>query len=506
VETELKLRMAPAALERVGRHPLLTGADAPSVQTLQAIYFDTPDFDLQRKGASLRVRRESGRWIQTVKWAGGVRGGLHERNELEVEVPGPSPDCEKIVHPDLAPLFRSAHLTGTLRAMFETRITRSCRMITVDGATVEASLDRGEIRSGERTEAVSELELELKDGAAPALFRLALTLAANVPVHLENRSKAERGYALSRGERMAPQRASPPALDVGLSVGEAFAAIAWSTLAHLQANEQGVLAGEDPEFLHQMRVALRRLRSALSAFAAALPDAARAPVAAELKWLGGALAPARDWDVFVTETLPPLRRAFEGRPALSALASEAVRLRSIAQREMRRAVHSRRYQRVLITLASWRTTRGWLEHVDARARAVLDSPVRAYAQSELEARYERVRKRGRRIGESSPEALHELRIAVKKLRYSIDFFAGLFAADAVRTLRSRLSRLQDILGTINDASTMQSLLEQGYGGGRAAAAAEARGILLGWSVGRAEALRGDLDRAWKAFRRSQTFW
>ena len=506
METELKLRMAPAALERLGRHPLLTGTDAASVQTLQATYFDTPDCDLQRNGASLRVRRESGRWIQTVKWAGGARGGLHERNELEVEVPGPLPDCEKIVHPDLDPLFRSAHLTGALRAVFETDITRSSRMIAVGGATVEASLDRGEIRSGERTEAVSELELELKDGSAPALFDLALSLAAKAPVHLENRSKAERGYALSRDARSAPQRASPPALDAGMSVGDAFAAIAWSTLAHLQANEQGVLEGEDAEFLHQMRVALRRLRSALSAFSAALPDAARAPVAAELKWLGGALAPARDWDVFVTETLPPLNRAFENRPALPTLAAEAVRLRSIAQRDMRRAVRSRRYQKVLITLASWLTGRGWLEHADASARAMLDSPVRGYAQSELEARYERVRKRGRRIGELSAPELHELRIAVKKLRYSIDFFAGLFAADAVRTLRSRLSRLQDILGTINDASTMQSLLAQGYGGGRAAAATEGRGILLGWSAGRAEALRTDLDRAWKAFRRSRTFW
>jgi triphosphatase len=506
VEIELKLRMAPAALERVGRHPLLAGKDAEFVQMLEAIYFDTPDFDLQRKGASLRVRRESGHWIQTVKWAGGVRGGLHERNELEVEVPGPTPDCEKIVHPDLDPLFRSAHLTGALRAVFETHITRSSRMITVDGATLEASLDRGEIRSGERTEAVSELELELKDGAAPALFRLALNLAAKAPVHLENRSKAQRGYALSRGERLAPQRASPPALDAGMSVGDAFAAIAWSTLAHLQANEQGVLAGGDPEFLHQMRVALRRLRSAFSAFAAALPDAARAPVVAELKWLGGALAPARDWDVFVTETLPPLNRAFENRPALSTLASEAVRLRSIAQRDMRRAVRSRRYQKVLITLASWLTTRGWLEHADAGARAVLNSPVRSYAQSELEARYERVRKRGRKVEQLGAEALHELRIAIKKLRYSIDFFAGLFAPDAVRTLRSRLSRLQDILGTINDASTMQSLLAQGYAEGRAAAATEARGMLLGWSAGRAEALRTDLNRAWKAFRRSQTFW
>jgi inorganic triphosphatase YgiF len=506
METELKLRVPPAALTRLSAHPLFRKAGDESVETLAAVYYDTPDFELKRKGASLRVRREGGQWIQTVKWSGAVRGGLHERNEIEAEVPGPAPDCDRIAHPDLDQVFRTPQLTGALRPVFETSITRSKRTLTLDGATVEASLDQGEIRSGERSESVSELELELKRGSSPALFDLALTIAARAPVHLENRSKAERGYALSRGEAPSPQKASPPALDPGMTVSDAFAAIAWSTLAHLQANEEGTLAGDDPEFLHQMRVAVRRLRSAVSAFSGVLPDASREPVTKELKWLGRALGPARDWDVFVTQTLPPLVEAYPDRRALDALRLEARRRRSSAQRTMRRALRSRRYQKALIGIASWLMRQEWREHTDAQTSVALDAPARAYARNELEARYERVRKRGRKLEQLSGPELHELRIAIKKLRYSTDFFASLFDAAKVRTLRLRLTRLQDALGTINDATTMQNLLEQGFARGRTAAAVEARGILLGWSAGRGDALRGDLGRAWRAFRRSGTFW
>jgi CHAD domain-containing protein len=229
-------------------------------------------------------------------------------------------------------------------------------------------------------------------------------------------------------------------------------------------------------------------------------------VAEELRWLGAALGPARDWDVFVTETLPPIRAAYPDRGALSVLAEQCMRLRAAAQREARRALRSRRYQRMMVGLASWLATQGWREHVQGEMAAVLDMPVRLYAQAELERRYERVRKRGRRLEALTAEELHALRIAIKKLRYSLDFFAALFETEPVRQLRARLSRLQDVLGTLNDSATLPRLLESlAYDVG-GTAAAEARGLLLGWSAGRADALRGDLNRAWKAFRRSETFW
>ena len=155
-------------------------------------------------------------------------------------------------------------------------------------------------------------------------------------------------------------------------------------------------------------------------------------------------------------------------------------------------------------LASWLTTRAWRERADADCSAVLDMPIRAYAQRELERRYERVRKRGRKLDELGTVELHELRIAVKKLRYALDFFTSLFEAEAVRALRSRLSHLQDVLGTMNDAATLPDLLGSVASETPDPAVAEARGILLGWSAGRANALRiarGNFARAWKAFRR-----
>ena len=291
-----------------------------------------------------------------------------------------------------------------------------------------------------------------------------------------------------------------------MTASSAFAAIARSELQHLQANEQGVLEGRDPEFLHQARVALRRLRSALSAFASVLPAAAREPVASDLKWLGSALGPARDWDVLVTETMPRIRESLGERAALERLAAECSRLRADAQRRMRRTIRSRKYQSVVIGTASWLVQEGWREQADGTHAALLETPVRAHAQAELERRYERVRKRGRKLAQLTGDELHQLRIAIKKMRYSIDFFSSLFEPGAVRALRTRLSRLQDVLGAMNDAHTLRRLTDEALGETRGAAASEARGILLGWSAGRADALRGELGRLWKGFRRSETFW
>jgi len=314
------------------------------------------------------------------------------------------------------------------------------------------------------------------------------------------------GQAGPGGSLQVPQKAAAPVLDPGMTVSDAFAAIAQSALEHLQANEHGVLVSADSEFLHQMRVAVRRLRSGLSVFAAALPDGAGTPIAADLKWLGNALGPARDWDVFADETLPRVRAAYPEHPQLSALCAHTARKRGLARAAARRAIRSARYQTLMTALTGWIATRGWREAAGSASAALLDSPIRTYAQTELEKRYERARRRGRKLETLSVPELHRLRIAVKKLRYAMDFFSSLFDAEAVRRLRSRLSRLQGILGTINDASTLQHLVEQGFPRPRAAAAAEARGILLGWAAGRAEALGRELDRAWKPFRRSQTYW
>jgi inorganic triphosphatase YgiF len=507
VETELKLRVSPAAMRRLITHPVLKAAARSPAQKLTAVYYDTPDLDLLRLGGALRVRREGGRWIQTAKWGGEVRSGLHQRNEIEVELTGSAPDLSKIVHPQAHALFCAPHIAAGLQPVFETSFTRSKRLLAVaDAATIEASFDRGEIRSGERTEALSELELELKRGAVPALFQLALKIAEHTPVTLENRSKAERGYALFRATPHEPVKAAAPVLALDMTVSDAFAALAWESVRQLNANEDGVLQREEPEYLHQMRVGLRRLRSVLSAFSQAIPASARDHVRQELSWLSSRLGPARDWDVFVTETLPRVSSVVGCSDGFERLVAAVASRRAAAQHKLRRTIRSRRYQRALLSMACWLSSHAWRDGAGEEQRALLDSPVRTYAQSELEQRYERVRRRGRKLPKLDAAGRHELRIAIKKLRYSVEFFASLFDAAAARALRSRLARLQDILGTMNDAVTLQRLLADVHTDSNEAAIAQSRGFLFGWSAGRGEAMTSELNRAWRAFRRSETFW
>jgi inorganic triphosphatase YgiF len=506
VETELKLRVPQPAMQRLATHPALKGGGRTPPQKLRAIYYDTPDLALSRAGVALRVRREGRRWIQTAKWAGEVHGALHQRNEAEVEVAGPAPDLAKF-GPEVVAVLRAPQIADALQPVFETQFTRTTRLVALDDASkVEASLDRGEIRSGERVEDLSEIELELKAGTVPALFTLALRIAATTPVALEGRSKAERGYALFTKAPQAPVKASAPPLSSDMTVSDAFAAVAWENLRQIQANEQGVLESKDPEFLHQMRVALRRLRSTFSAFSRALPPDSDARVKTDLRWLGSRLGPARDWDVFVTETLPAVRDALGESVGFTTLLSAVERRRATAHRDVRRALRSRRYPQVMLGLSCWLASRAWQEGADDEQLERLAAPARAYAQAELERRYERVRKQGRKLAELDAPGRHQLRIAIKKLRYSIEFFTTLFDPEASGTLRTRLARLQDILGTMNDAATLQGLLSDVHANTQDVALAQMRGVLTGWSAGRGAALHAELERAWKSFRRTPTFW
>jgi len=382
LEIELKLLVPPDAVRRVAAHRLLRGRARPARRRLYSIYFDTPALDLWRQGIALRVRREGRRWMQTVKGGGSARGGLHQRAEAEAEVAGPAPDLSSIHDRELAEAFASPQLRAQLTPVFTTDITRSSRVLELDSeARVEASVDQGVIRSGNRSEAVSEIELELKSGEPHQLYELALKLADDVPLSIGDRSKAERGYALARGNPEMPVKARPAVLDRDMTVISAFKAVMWANLAHLQANEAGMVGARDPEYLHQMRVALRRLRLALAVFAPLFPEPVVSPARTELKWLANSLGPARDWDVFATETLPPVMARYAQHAGLEAIARETARLRVAANRSARRAVISARGQGLLLALGAWTSAETWSEALDEAQRGwtfhwgvVVDSP------------------------------------------------------------------------------------------------------------------------------------
>lgn len=500
-EVELKLLVDAADIPRLRRHPLLKALcpSGPKTRKLTSLYFDTDVFFLKSQDLALRVRRDGRQWVQTVKGGGRVQAGLHQRDEWEAPVAHDRPDFTKIADPGLIALFSDEALRQRLHPIFVTEFTRTVWLLeTPAGDRVEMALDRGEIRADQGKSTISEVELELKAGNPAALYELALALQEAVPLRPENASKAERGYALCAAP--SPRhavKAALPELAREMTVDAAFRAIAWNCIGQLQDNQARLLQGYDPELIHQMRVAVRRLRSALNLFGVAAPGVRDAALAAELRWLVGELGPARDWDVFLGETLPPVIKALPHDAGLGRLQQAADRLCQAARERACAAAASQRYYRLLLTLGRWL----WRETTEV---AGLNQPLAAYAAAMLGRRHRQLRRRGSKIAQLNAEQRHALRIAAKKLRYAAEFFSGPYPCKASRRYLQALAGLQDKLGVLNDQAVTGRLLEQIGAGGRLRD--RASGMIIGWIACKTRLQLVGMARAWKRFNRCKVFW
>jgi inorganic triphosphatase YgiF len=505
-ETELKLALTPRSFAKLAQDPLF-GAPRRAARSLLSVYFDTSRHALWRRGVALRLRRERGGWVQTLKGGGSVEAGLHRRAELTHGLISATPDLALLGEHDLGKLAARAVRGTPLVPVFRVDVERDTRRVTpAPGVTIEVSLDRGRIVHGASRALVCEIEFELKRGPAWRLFELALAVAARYPVRLEHRSKAERGYELIGAVHPAPVRGRLGVIRREMSAAAAFRAACVACLNHLQANQRGVLRGADPEYLHQARVALRRLRSVLGAFAALLPPEMVEPRIKSVRRLTRALGPARDWDVFAGETLAPVMRQFPGHRGLMALERACTRLRDAASRSTRRALASRREQALLLELGGWLAAEPWLAAGSGKAQRAWQAPVRDHATELLEQYHRRALKRGRGIGSASLPRLHRLRIAVKTLRYAAGFFGPLFVRARAKPMLVALNELQDLLGAINDCASAPALITAADAAARGPLKPQARTIVSHWNAAMLADRRRALKHAWKVFRRCERFW
>ncbi|MEC5216558.1 triphosphatase [Actimicrobium sp. GrIS 1.19] len=461
MEIELKLLLDPDDVPALRGHPLLAAcaSTAPSTHKLQATYFDTADLAVRASGASLRVRRIDGHWVQTFKGGDVVSSGLHSREEWESTVTSAQPDLAALRQlvdrkSPWRKLLQAPQLDGALRPVFTTRIARTkWDLVLPEGDEVECVLDQGHLEHDGDTVPISEIELELKSGDPAHLFDFALALQHDIPLQVGNRSKSERGYAML-DPLTAPAAVPAAALDLSRPMGvmQAFRAIVGNCLTQIQSNAPGVVAMQDVESLHQMRVGLRRLNSALGLFNSLrpLPDG----IQQELDWLGTQLGPGRDWDVLVESTLPDVISAVPDA-ALGEVATAAQNEARLKHRDAAAAVDSQRYHRLLLQLARWMQDsdmddpdRGQSQQLQAFARRVLKKNQR------------RLARRGNQVRGTDVRASHRLRIAVKKMRYAVEFFQSLYPARRLRQYRGRLTDLQEQLGWYNDVTVADKLLEQ----------------------------------------------
>ncbi len=498
-EIELKLALPPAQadafLKRMARR-----RSAPVRQQLVTLYFDTPDFALSAAGVALRVRRAGRRWLQTLKTEGERQGGLSRRAEFEMPVAGGVPDWSRF--PPEALAYVPGPLRGRIVPVFETRFHRTAWLLKGrGGAQIEVALDVGEVVAGERRQPICEIELELKSGQPDALFALALDWAGDFGCLPFDISKAERGVKLAHGVEPAPVKAVALVLDDGMSVEDGFAAIVQACLAQFQGNLPGVvgsfpgegaepgptasrplpnplpLAGEganagpktinDIEYVHQARVALRRLRAALRLFrrVCALPD----ELLDGLRGLAAALGAARDWDVLCSETLPAIAPHYPApvrwQSGVAALEAHRAEVRTA----MRAALAEARPGAWLLAMQRWLLQHGWRAAPDGGTVAEAQrfeqlSPLDKWARRALKRGHRRVERGAQAFAELQPLERHALRIAIKRQRYAAEFFETLFAAHSGRGRRRQTRYLavlrdaQDSLGRANDARIAAELM------------------------------------------------
>jgi triphosphatase len=509
-EIELKLSAAAsalpalkAALEAMGKQ---SGAAA---SILISTYYDTPDLKLRQHHLTLRVRAQDGQHVQTVKADDLTGADFVSRGEWEAAIAGDQPDLDA---PETARLLKRVVDKDELRPLFRTVIRRTVfELEPQPSARIEAAIDEGDIRGvgDEALEAISEIELELKSGDPAAIYDVALRLLDVAPLRIETRSKAERGYSLVAADGGTPEavHVSPITLDAAMTVEDTLQRIGQRCLAHLLRNEPAVLT-EQPEGVHQMRVAVRCLRSMLSALKPMLAGEHYLWTSTELKSLAGVLAAARNWDVFVVELLEPVERALPLERNLKRLAEAAEQKRRAAYHSAKQMLLSQEHTAAMLKLARWLAARGWRDQPVSERAALLLASIGDVAPGLIERRWRQCRKRSKRFDELTPDERHKLRIAVKKLRYTIEFLQSLFNEAGVKAFMKLLTPLQEDLGKINDVRTAHELVAEAakdanQSGG---AIALAGGIVLGWHERELMGQEPNLRKHVRCLRRARPFW
>lgn len=511
-ETELKILLDDAGLRALKRSAALSAMALcpPRRQSLHARYYDTDDGALGANRIALRVRREGRAWVQTVKAGHAPSAGLSSVREVSCPAPGGRLVLEALPDAELRAAIAAAARGGELAPRFETVMSRQLhRLASPCGGVVELAIDTGEIRAGERTTSLIEAELELAEGDPGDLYAVAERLFPDGPLRFSRRSKAARGAALAGGgtavDPLPPVvHAAPIRLDPALTVEHAARDCLRGCLDQIAGNVPACLAHDGPEAPHQLRVGLRRLRTAFRLFRPVLDGPAMRALDAEARDLAVAVGALRDLDVLIDELAAPFAYTDPGFERMLAALEDR-------RREVRAAVRMRlaegRTTRLILKLGAFTEARGWLRSDDIAQSAALAAPVTGFAAEAVDHRWRKAAKLGAVVEDLQGDARHDLRKALKKLRYALEFTESLWSRKALKPFLKALRHLQEAFGALQDLTMAQALLT-----GPDAPAADdpaaqrAVGILLGHRGAEAEWLWRRTRKDWKALRTTARPW
>jgi triphosphatase len=515
VATEVELKLLAPSAQVLGQIARLRSLGPFRLrpmprQYLHSIYLDTKNQRLARNGVALRLRRDGISWELTAKWSGHRVGVRHERPEINLTL-DQAPDLPlriegTALHLHLAALV----MQQPLEPFLVTNIRRLRREVLRDRtdhehSIAEIALDSVRLASPAGVSVTApyfEVEIEKREGSTRQLGKLGRLLRQRFDLEPSAASKFARGIeAIGMEIRRDPQ---PAPLRADDTLDAALRKIVGLQLRRLCANDPGTRLGDDPEPLHDMRVAIRRLRAALLTFKPALRSRARSNLNDRLRWLGRALGGVRDIDVQLAnldacaEGLPVARRAH-----LEAFRQYLQRERAVRRRTMLAALDSPRYFALLRRLEEYASGVGAERDRGPKA----DVRVAKLGRRLVKKRFRRLLASGGALGDAPGAAdLHALRLRAKKLRYLLEFLRGFTGPESARIIK-RLTELQDVLGAHNDAHVAQRFVQlyREEAGGQMARSVD----LALKAVARHEALRvaeaeAEFARVWRSVSRRNT--
>lgn len=514
-EPDATLLIGPeTALRRIARVAGLGPYPLHPRRTARAhsVYLDTPQLTLAHHGVTLCLRRQARAWDATATWAERAHAAGHKHPRLTVALAG-APRLPFVL-PD-GPLRVHLGVLAAGRPLIPILIIDTHRRfldVLPSGASEDASpvaelvLNRVHLRApqgadGRQPDTVCyDVEIERRDGSRRDIARLARRLEQDFNLSPSADSVFARGLALFHG----PQSiiGSEPVLPDD-TVERATRKIVGLHLRRLREYDPGTRLGEDPEELHDLRVAVRRLRAAVRALGAGIPSRLRASLSEELRWLGQLTGGVRDLDV----QLERLQHHSAMLPAGHRAGLTRLREYMETERAQRRTtllagMDSRRYFRLLIRMEDFALGHGPLRTREAAAQ----QPIARAGRREIKRAFRRLRRRGDAIeGAPSPEDLHVLRIRAKRLRYLLEFLQTVTGRPGRRWIR-RLTQLQDLLGVYHDTVVAADFVRQyaeGPGAESGTASLLTLGSLISGALHAAEQKRNAFQRIWRRFTRKR---
>jgi CHAD domain-containing protein len=450
------------------------------------IWHDTPAGDLARQGLALAEQR--GQWRLERLVPNGVADWLPA---TPTPVLAQAADLQSLGLQVPGGLMPVAGFTGKQRQFGLHDAQGAARLTLLEGALRGLTAEKPTCR------------LTLA-GDKRAMAELAAALSADIQLTVPRAGLAEDASSLAQGRLPSPRHIGGPTVAANLTV-EAALTLVCAHLTDVILHWAPLVRPESgPTPVHQMRVAVRRLRSALSIFRYATGTESWASLGPELKMLAARLGTARDWDVFLASTGAAVRQAFPHDARIASLLAAASRRRQASYAALVSRLADRPWQNLALTLALLPTRQPWAQSPTPEQAASLALPVRSYAVAALDRRLKHVFEPGKNLSALATAELHEVRKQAKRLRYAMEFFAPLFPGKATRRYLARLEDVQEALGSVNDGAVAAALMAElgGTGHDRAFASGVVQGFVAGGSGRRMDTV----TQVWKKFLAAEPFW